>query len=532
MKDRIQLLLFSLCLALGVQAQTTYMKMFRGTGTAQADIEEQTSGNLLVGMARQSGRSLFDREGNIIQSRNFRIDTMLAMQSIRRASDNLHYFVSTYYKDVCSVTGNPLTYPLIGRMDSLGNVLDLRYFILASSECVNLGGHLSITTDQGVLTWGQNTRFYAMSIDQDGEVRWARRFEQTGGIEFIKELPGGDLLAGMNTNVGGAVVARMDPMGNFIWCRSYIRPSGMVHDAVVLSDSSFIITGATDSIASTDVLEPLAPDYQPKLFMMKLNGSGAVQWCKGYDSAPYDWYTWNGSRVVMAQDGGFVVLSNLGVQGWNLPQRPFLMKLDMNGDTLWTRSHGQNGYTYETRDLLAYSDGGFIFNGRLEGLLPDNQSSFAFLYKTDPEGRLPCHDQHQPINVVDLFPVDSAITLTSIDGAEARQAFYTDTIYPPITVYDACTLVPTVFEEPYGWRKQPRLRPNPTTGRITVEFADALLAESYYSLFDTMGKLLLQRPLPTGATLEVVDLSRFGAGSYVIKFTSPDGVCYERVVVE
>ena len=41
-----------------------------------------------------------------------------------------------------------------------------------------------------------------------------------------------------------------------------------------------------------------------------------------------------------------------------------------------------------------------------------------------------------------------------------------------------------------------------------------------------------QRPLPTGATLEEMDLSRYGRGTYVIKFTDRDGVCYERVVVE
>jgi len=44
--------------------------------------------------------------------------------------------------------------------------------------------------------------------------------------------------------------------------------------------------------------------------------------------------------------------------------------------------------------------------------------------------------------------------------------------------------------------------------------------------------LLLQRRVPPGAMVEEVDLSRFGSGTYVIKFTSPDGVCHERVVVE
>jgi hypothetical protein len=39
-------------------------------------------------------------------------------------------------------------------------------------------------------------------------------------------------------------------------------------------------------------------------------------------------------------------------------------------------------------------------------------------------------------------------------------------------------------------------------------------------------------PLPTGATLEEVDLSRFGRGTYMTRFTSPDGVQHERVVLE
>ncbi len=42
------------------------------------------------------------------------------------------------------------------------------------------------------------------------------------------------------------------------------------------------------------------------------------------------------------------------------------------------------------------------------------------------------------------------------------------------------------------------VRPNPNTGHFTLSFADPLMAESYYSVYDTMGKLLFQRPLPQG----------------------------------
>ncbi|WKZ64862.1 MAG: T9SS type A sorting domain-containing protein [Flavobacteriales bacterium] len=76
------------------------------------------------------------------------------------------------------------------------------------------------------------------------------------------------------------------------------------------------------------------------------------------------------------------------------------------------------------------------------------------------------------------------------------------------------------------------IRPNPNTGHFTLSFPDPLMAESYYSVYDTMGKLLFQRPLPQGKETEEVDLSRFGRGTYVVRFTDKEGSCYERVVVE
>lgn len=74
--------------------------------------------------------------------------------------------------------------------------------------------------------------------------------------------------------------------------------------------------------------------------------------------------------------------------------------------------------------------------------------------------------------------------------------------------------------------------PNPSSGLFIMEFSLALLRESYYSVYDATGRLLLQRPLPSGATLEEVDLSRFGRGAYVLRVTDPEGVRHKQVVVE
>jgi hypothetical protein len=136
------------------------------------------------------------------------------------------------------------------------------------------------------------------------------------------------------------------------------------------------------------------------------------------------------------------------------------------------------------------------------------------------------------VQLLELFPTDSSFALTSVDGATVHPAFASDTTFAPIAVYDACEVANSVPPYALTREKRMRVRPNPNTGRFTVQFKDPLLADSYYSVYDAMGKLLYQRQLRTGATLEEVDLSRFGAGSYVIRFTDKEGSCYERVVVE
>ena len=451
---------------------------------------------------------------------------MLTMPSIRKYSDNEFYFVTGYRTDSCTSIGNVVirsTHPAIGRMDSLGNISTLYHFILNTSECYNMPGDLEVLSDRGVVTWGGENRFFAVKADSSGAPVWAKRFNNNGGFQFIKELPSGDLLAGINMDTAGAVVARLDSDGNFIWCRSYIHPNGMINDVLIESDDIFVITGYTDSIASPN--SP-PPDYHPKLFMMKLNGTGEMQWCRGYDSE-HNWNVNRSSRIVRSADDNYVVLANIRTP----EQRPFLMKTDQNGDTLWTRSAGHAGYEYTTSDLLPYSDGGFLYNGMIYGELPDNWTGAPYLYKTDSLGKLPCSEHWYPVQVLDLFPTDSSFTLTSIDGATVHPAFVNDTIFAPINVYDAC-IVTNVQNPMLNQARKVNIRPNPNTGQFTMEFADPLLRESYYSVYDTLGKLLFQRPLPSGATLEEVDLSRFGRGTYVVKVTDPEGTRHERVVLE
>lgn len=515
--------------SLTVDAQQPFLRTYYTSTSYSIDLIELPGNRIKTPMG---AILLLDENGSVLR-RDFYIggDTY-SVQSLKPGTNGELYFSSGTTAAFCPSSGsNSLIRPVLGKMDSLGHILTLKYYVMGSDLCWGLPEGLEVLDDNGAITWGREQNFFALKVDSAFIPVWSKRIDRNGGFQFIKELPGGDLLAGINMDSAGVVIARMDRNGNFLWSKSYIRPDGMVHDALIESDDSFVITGTTDSIASANAIVPVPATYQPKLFMMKLNGAGGVQWCKGFDSTPHDWYARIRSRIARSQEGNYVVLADLGLPGYNIQYRPFLMKTDPNGDTLWTRSLGAEGYTYTTRDLLVSSTGDYLISGIVYGDIPPDRSSALYVFKTDAEGRFPCHEVHHPVEVVDLFPTDSTITLSGVDSAIAHSVIVNDSTIGPNETFDFC-LITTLPQYTRPSPNRPFVRPNPNTGHFTVEFADPLMAESYYSLFDTMGKLLLQRPLPTGATLEEVDLSRFGAGSYVIKFTSPDGVCYERVVVE
>lgn len=415
----------------------------------------------------------------------------------------------------------------------MGNILSMRHYVLADG-CNQVAGNLSSTLDRGVVTWNYDEYgFFALKVDSMLNPLWAKRFNRKGGVQFIKQLPGGDLVAGISMDTAGAVVARLDADGNFLWCKSYFRPGGMMHDCLIESDSSFIITGFTDSTAAHNIFVPLPSDFHPELFMMKLDGTGEVQWCKGYDSDPNLWYTRQWSRIERTTDGNYVVLATIGEPGFNFYYRPCLMKTDPNGDTLWIRAYGATDFSYYGRGLMVHSDGGLLVSGYVLGDLPGANSGLPCLMKMDSLGHLPCYDQQFSMQVLDLFPTDSSFSLTSVDGVSVLPASVNDTVMPAIVVYEGCSLTtglpPSVQSRLHT---KPKLFPNPTTGHFTVQFAGPLTAASYYSVHDNTGRLLFQRPLPKGKETEEVDLSRYSKGTYVIKFASPDGVCFERVLLE
>ncbi|MBK8499519.1 MAG: hypothetical protein IPL52_12085 [Flavobacteriales bacterium] len=356
-----------------VCAQPTFTKMYQSSTSYTFDLNELPGGSIFTCMG---ATHLLDAEGYIDHSSYYHSGGTYLTQTLKPVSENVFCFTTSTVPVPCPSGSGSVDYPVLGKMDSMGSVLTMRRYELNSGPCYHTPGGLEVTGDAGAITWGRDHDFFALRADAALEQVWCKRIYRSGGFRFIKELPGGDLLAGINMDTAGVVLARMNANGDFLWAKSYIRPKGMVHDVLIESDSSFIIIGYTDSMETTGLFDPPPPpSFQPKLFMMKLDGEGEVQWCRGWKSPTNLWYIPQKNRIERTQDGNYVILANLGEEQDHWWFRPFLMKTDLNGDTIWTRSVGRGDYAYITQDLLPNSDGGFLISGIIYGDMPNSSSS-------------------------------------------------------------------------------------------------------------------------------------------------------------
>ncbi|HRD52377.1 MAG TPA: T9SS type A sorting domain-containing protein [Flavobacteriales bacterium] len=523
-------ILLMLLAAPAAMSQPTFQHFYQSAPSYSFNLIELPSHDILAQLGatqRVNGVGLIDF------SRSFVADGIYRAETLRQIDANSFLFCTGLHASTCMWQPGMQIFPVVGRMDSLGFAHSILRYEMNLGLCYGTPGGLEALVNGGAIIWGRSKTFYALRTDSSLVSNWAIQVMHQGGFQFIKELPGGDLLAGINMDAAGAVVARMTADGDFIWSKSYMRPKGMVHDALIEPDGSIIVLGMTDSL-NMSMFMTLPPWYQPKLFMMKLNGDGVVQWCKGWHNNTFRWFPHQPARIKRTLDGRYAVLATLGMPQNNLEFRPILIKTTVNGDTLWTSSTGQLGYIYLTQDLLPHSDGGYHFSGIIYGDLPDLNSGLPYIFKADSLGRFGCFQEHYPLEALDLFPADSSFSLNYIHGtATATPVYAQDSILDPsiFTTWNACTFATNVPNSLDRGRSM-SIRPNPNTGRFTVQFTDPLMAESYYSVYDAMGKHLFQRPLPKGRDTEEVDLSRFGAGTYVIRFTDKEGSCYERVVVE
>lgn len=192
------------------------------------------------------------------------------------------------------------------------------------------------------------------------------------GCEVIQTSDDGYLIAGTTGSFGfesGQVMIIKTDLDGYEEWRKYIE-APLAQQARSMQESidgGFIIGGFSQSMENS---------YQ--MFAAKVTSVGDTVWTDNYGGSEWDFC----NQVATLNDGGAALFGTTYSYG-NGEGDFYLIRIDADGDTLWTRSYG--GFGMESGEAIAVaSDGGFYLAGNTESF--GAGGSDMYVVRTDANG--------------------------------------------------------------------------------------------------------------------------------------------------
>jgi hypothetical protein len=218
------------------------------------------------------------------------------------------------------------------------------------------------TSDSGYIIAGFTRSFgasysdaYLIKTDINGNILWYKLYGgwyEDDALSVKQTADGGFILAGGTWSFGSGAediyLIRTDENGNLIWDKTY---GGSEIDVAMsvsqTGDSGFIIAGCTLSYGKglSDV------------YLIRTDINGDTIWTKTYGGAEFD----RGNFVIQTNEGGFIITGSTSSFGNSL-EDIYIIRTDMNGDTLWTKIFGGTYNDYGSC-ILQTTEDRFVFTG-------------------------------------------------------------------------------------------------------------------------------------------------------------------------
>jgi len=193
------------------------------------------------------------------------------------------------------------------------------------------------------------------------------------GFSVRQTFDGGYIIAGYTHSYGAGqedvYLIKTDSLGDTIWTRTYGGTnSDAGYSVQQTSDSGYIIVGYTSSFGTGS----------EDIYLIKTDVIGDTIWTKTYGGPVSD----SGYSVEQTGDGGYVIVGSTSSFGSG-NNDVYLIRTDINGDTIWTKTFGgaADDYGYSVQQT---TDGGYIITGVTYSFGIGNGD--VYLIKTDSTG--------------------------------------------------------------------------------------------------------------------------------------------------
>ncbi|MBN2379082.1 T9SS type A sorting domain-containing protein [candidate division WOR-3 bacterium] len=241
------------------------------------------------------------------------------------------------------------------------------------------GSAVQPTSDGGYVVTGGAMTFeglWLLKLNEAGDTSWTRTWEGSGAyVSTTKD--GGYIAVGDRTPPGEykqVLLIKADSLGNEEWVRFLGEDNQDRGNCVIQTfDGSYVVAGYKS------FLTPQGPE----LYIIKVDGLGDVLWTKSY--AGYQGFAF-ANFVQETRDSGYIVVGYTGYyeDDEHQDRNIWLVKTDIKGDTLWTRTYGDSLHFEHAECVRQTADGGFAVVGWSSEIEGDDVD--LRLIKTDSTG--------------------------------------------------------------------------------------------------------------------------------------------------
>lgn len=240
------------------------------------------------------------------------------------------------------------------------------------------------TSDGGFVIIGKTLSFgnyygevYLIKTDSCGDTLFTKRYggdDLNWGLSIEQTSDNGYIICGKTSSFGAGgqdvYIIRTNPNGDTLWTKTF---GDTLHDwgneILITDDGGFIIAGTYN-------FNGLNGD----VYLFKISSNGIMEWQKTYGGAGDDF----ANRIIITSDNGYLMVgatNSIGEGNFDL----YIIKTDINGDTLWTRTYGGAGIDvgYSVKQT---TDGSYVIVGRTGSM--GNGADDVYLIKTDGSGNI------------------------------------------------------------------------------------------------------------------------------------------------
>lgn len=238
------------------------------------------------------------------------------------------------------------------------------------------------TSDGGFIVAGEtyslgavNSDEWVLKIDANGNIQWQKVY---GGIGYDiarsiqQTADGGYIVAGETSSFGADTevwILKLDGSGSIQWQNRYGGAGvDVAYSIQQTSDGGYIAVGETTSFGAGGA----------DAFVFKLKSDGSIDWQKSYGGTNDD----RARSIQQTLDDGFIVAGETDSFGGG-DLDIWVLKLDGQGAVVWQKSYGGNDDDV-ANSVQQTSDGGYIVAG---GTTPTGSTvNDVFLLRLDASG--------------------------------------------------------------------------------------------------------------------------------------------------